>query len=287
MTDSPSSDELRRSISGDLVRKVTKYSPSARLEVFSRHEHGNKTMWEFKQPALALFWFSSGFKHARLLIDRNDVDVPISPLSNLGLVAAHSSIEGELETDEYFGYSVVFLDVARLSISRLKLKNSIMTFGNDKLQASFADLSQGASRDDPFFDLMLEGWALQALARVGGFREPSVTGSRGLPRSANRLVTAYIEENFDRRVSVSELAAVAGYSERHFSRAFRETHRITPMQYVNQYRIEMAKRMINAGRQSMTDVAFSCGFSQVQHFSVMFRKATGMSPTAYSRELVD
>lgn len=64
-----------------------------------------------------------------------------------------------------------------------------------------------------------------------------------------------------------------------FIRAFQQRCGISPHRYVLETRLEHARGLVLKGKGSMTDVAFSCGFASLSHFSGAFKKRWGASPT--------
>lgn len=273
-----------RNVGGQLVRQVVEDSSSARFEVLRRRTTGTLD-WQFNQPTLALFWFNSGFKSARLTIDGDEVNATITPSKNLGIVAARATIEGEFQTDNYCDYAVAFLDVGSID-GNLHLDQSVMTFGSPYVTAGFAELCRMAGKRDMLSKLMLEGWSLQTVARLSIMAEFAGRDDRNighLPAASLRRVSEFVNEFHASAISVADMAEVAGYSPRHFARAFRKSTTRTPMQYVTQTRVETAKRLIVEGGRSMTVVAASCGFSHSQHFSVTFKRVTGVSPMEFAR----
>ena len=76
---------------------------------------------------------------------------------------------------------------------------------------------------------------------------------------------------------------MARFSRRHFTRAFKQSVGQTPLRYVHEMRINEAKRLLAAGKQSITLIAVDSGFSHVQHFSTAFRLATGATLSEYRR----
>lgn len=272
---------MRRTLSGELVSRIVEESPTARLEVVQRRSVGTVD-WAFCQPVLALFWFSHGVKRMRLSVDGRPIDATVTPSTDLGLVAAAASLEGEIETANQYRYAVAFIDDSRLALGGLR--QSLFAFGNPVVQSGFAELAGKAGRHDSTFELLLEGWSLQTLARLGNVQTGRTARSArasALPPSGLRRVSEFVHHHYASPLSVGDLAAVAGYSERHFARVFRDATGRTPMQFVTEVRIERAKEMLSGGRHPITDVALSCGFSQAQHFSVVFRRVTGLSPRQY------
>ena len=90
-------------------------------------------------------------------------------------------------------------------------------------------------------------------------------------------VTDHVMESLDRRLSIEELAAVAGMSRSQFSKCFRETAGQPPHQWVMEARIQHAQRLLCDGVY-LSQVAHDTGFADQAHFSRCFRRATGLPP---------
>jgi AraC-like DNA-binding protein len=86
------------------------------------------------------------------------------------------------------------------------------------------------------------------------------------------------------RVRVTELANLVGLSEFHFIRAFKQSVGHSPYQYVLSKRTSAAKEMLLNRDLSVADVALAVGFSDAPQLNRVFRKLTGVTPTAFRRE---
>ena len=53
--------------------------------------------------------------------------------------------------------------------------------------------------------------------------------------------------------------------------------------YINEYRIEQAKELLKHGDANVSDVAFAVGFDNFSYFSTLFKKVTGVSPSAWQK----
>ncbi|MEW6639525.1 MAG: AraC family transcriptional regulator [Pseudomonadota bacterium] len=95
-------------------------------------------------------------------------------------------------------------------------------------------------------------------------------------------VKAYIENNLARSdLDIEEIAQRMGCSRRYIFRAFQAAD-TTPSQYIWDLRLERTRERLTASsfrNGSISEVAFSCGFSSTAHFSRAFRKRYGMSPS--------
>ena len=108
----------------------------------------------------------------------------------------------------------------------------------------------------------------------------------GLASWQQRVVTTYIEEHLAEPISLATLAELAGLSAYHFCRAFKQSFGLPPHRYHTSRRIEHAKTLLARHALSVTDIGMSVGFAETSSFTAAFRKATGVTPSAYHRGLV-
>jgi AraC-like DNA-binding protein len=97
---------------------------------------------------------------------------------------------------------------------------------------------------------------------------------------------SYVIENFNKRLTIDELAHTAGLSRTSFIKRFRDTTGKSPKQFITHLRITAAKRLLSSDR-SISKIAEECGFYDAAHFIKTFTSATGMSPIAYKNANAD
>ena len=136
--------------------------------------------------------------------------------------------------------------------------------------------------DDASDPLYAESLCTAMVVRlIGG--APSLDDKRRTlaPRTAAR-VTEFIEAHLDRRLTLSELAALADLSVPHFKVLFRATLGVPVHQYVVQRRVERARALLLQGRLSASQVALEAGFAHQSHMAHWMGRLLGVTP----RELV-
>lgn len=99
---------------------------------------------------------------------------------------------------------------------------------------------------------------------------------------AFREVCAYVDDHLGSRLSLGDLAAVAGVSRFHFARQFRLRTGETPMGYVLRRRVERARQLLLERGCRVCDVAALLGFADQSHFTRTFKRFVGVSPSRYS-----
>ncbi len=97
----------------------------------------------------------------------------------------------------------------------------------------------------------------------------------------------YIIEHFSENCSLERIANEVNLSPNYLHTAFKEAFGETPYAYVTGKRIEKAKRLISAGRESMLTIALETGFCSQSHFNKVFKSHTGMTPKEYRNSIVD
>jgi AraC family transcriptional regulator len=92
---------------------------------------------------------------------------------------------------------------------------------------------------------------------------------------------AYIFENFSQNISLQRLAKHCLVSPFHFSRIFKAIMNISPHQYLTEMRLNHARVLLTTSEQSVTDIAFACGFNSVEHFATAYRYRYHTSPSKF------
>lgn len=92
---------------------------------------------------------------------------------------------------------------------------------------------------------------------------------------------AFIHNNYREPISRGLVAASVGLSERHLDRCFQQGLGISPMTYLNRYRVFQARNLLDRQDTGITAVAMEVGFSSSGYFARVFRNEMGISPRDY------
>src|SRR5437660_11868785 len=101
-----------------------------------------------------------------------------------------------------------------------------------------------------------------------------------LPVCRLRRVTQYIEDNPHRGLRLAELSAHVHMSPYHFARLFKRSTGTAPHRFVLRRRIDRATTLLTTGELSIAEVARLVGFQTTSHFTTVFRRITGITPSA-------
>lgn len=111
----------------------------------------------------------------------------------------------------------------------------------------------------------------------GNLPEGITTRDEGLHSLA--WVPSYLSLRLGERISVADMAEYAHLSVSRFSAVFRQQFGISPYQYLLRLRLLHARRLLRTNGLSLQQIAESCGFASVPHFSKAFKKAMGYAPS--------
>lgn len=91
----------------------------------------------------------------------------------------------------------------------------------------------------------------------------------------------FIREHLTEKMAMDTLSRKAYMSRNEFFKWFREQFGISPLEYINRERIKMAKQLLSEKRNSVSEIGYQCGFSDVNYFVRLFKKEEGITPGAY------
>jgi AraC family transcriptional regulator len=100
----------------------------------------------------------------------------------------------------------------------------------------------------------------------------------------NRMVD-YIEAHLADRITAADLASLLNVSAGKLFRAFKISVGVTPLRYVARRRIERACTLMRTTREPLSQLAVACGFCDQAHLYRLFRRETGMGPSAWRRTM--
>ena len=116
------------------------------------------------------------------------------------------------------------------------------------------------------------------------FREFGPDSSSGIYGELNKLapqIFSYIEANYNRKISLNELAAISFYSPAYFSSLFKECMGKTITEYISEVRIAAAVKLLKETDLSIADICIKVGYSDKKRFYSNFKTVMGTTPSAY------
>ena len=94
----------------------------------------------------------------------------------------------------------------------------------------------------------------------------------------------FMDENFNKDLSLERLASVASSSKYHFSRVFKERTGVTVSAYLSRVRIREAQRLLKFSPFSIKEICYGVGYNDLAHFERVFRKSEGCTPSKFRKK---
>lgn len=108
-------------------------------------------------------------------------------------------------------------------------------------------------------------------------KEKSISASQKIIDKANK----YIAENYNRDISLNELAEYVHLSPSYFCRLYKQVTKCNLVDFINSVRISHAKNLLVGSSHDIDYIAFAVGFNTHNYFTTVFRRFVGMTPSEY------
>mgnify|MGYP000108632097 CR=1 FL=1 len=99
------------------------------------------------------------------------------------------------------------------------------------------------------------------------------------------IVFNHVKSNFKEEITLDEIANLVSMTVPSFCRYFKKITNKTFIQFVNEYRLVHASKLLAEQSLSITEVCFECGFNNFSHFNKQFKAFTGQNPSEYRNQL--
>lgn len=214
------------------------------------------------------------------------------PAGSLSFIPADHSWSGWDEGDPTASY--LLLTVGKKSIedhfenapgTDLKRLTPTLGFEDPLIQYAARSIASEIGTRDPLSGMTVENHIrtiFVRLLRLSGQEQHYVKG--GLSSSVLKRLLDMIDARFNGSLSVAELAQEAGLSEHFLSKAFRQSTGLPPHAFIIRKRVERASDMLRHSKDSITEIAYACGFSSPSHLAAAFRRVTGTTPKQHRYE---
>lgn len=132
----------------------------------------------------------------------------------------------------------------------------------------------------PERDALIESYAYCIIKHI--MRHFLLPSNSGIKDDILELLQ-YINSNYSSDISPEQMACKLNISKSHLHKVFKDFVGITPLQYVQNVRIEQAKAILASSRYSIQEVSDLVGYHDTRYFSRIFKQLTGMSPRDWKK----
>ena len=176
-----------------------------------------------------------------------------------------------------------------VSINKLieKSKSGISFFG--KTRQDIGVQLESMEEKSPFGRLMCMMKVLQILSQSD---ECEVLNAQGMTliiqnQDDERINKVYnfVKENYEKEISLEQISQVAVMTVPAFCRYFKKSTKKTFTQFVNEFRVRQAIRLLSVGNNSLSEIAGEVGFNSFSHFTKQFKRVTSKTPSEYKKSI--
>ena len=153
-------------------------------------------------------------------------------------------------------------------------RNPILFLDHKKIAYEYiCKIEKEYSKRSPFYQEMICLLLNRCLAEID---------KTGISSTKDKLLEEtkhYIDEHFSHKIKIGELAPQFFYCPDYFSKIFKEKFGLTPKVYIQEKRLEYAKKLIMETELTLNQISELCGFSDYIQFSKFYKKKEGISPS--------
>lgn len=183
-------------------------------------------------------------------------------------------------------------DEEEARLGREAFAAAMMAVGRDAVaeslvRALLAAMAAREASDDDSLASIGSALVVRALALCRTRPESSAPERSRSPLPTWRLkrVVQHIDAHLQGRITLGEMAAVAGLTRMHFAAQFRRATGMSPHGYLLQRRVERAKALLGDTGRPLVDIALSVGFGTQPHFTTVFKRFAGQTPHRWRQSL--
>lgn len=158
---------------------------------------------------------------------------------------------------------------------------------SEKLRGWMEEANRAREAGDPGYELTIRACMTQIWLTFLKIMPPAVERIASADGERLMAMLNWIHANYDRKVSLDEIAAAAHISAKECERCFQRQIRTLPFDYLMDYRLEKARQFLEGDHLSVTEIAMRCGFGSTSYFGACFRRKYGMSPREYRQRIFD
>lgn len=140
------------------------------------------------------------------------------------------------------------------------------------------------------FDKMVEFLKILQLMSIS--EEFQILNAKGIAlvvpnQDTQRIDTIYkyVRKHFKETIALEDIASESNMTVPSFCRYFKKSTGKTFTEFVNEFRIVHACKLLSEEQFSITEICFECGFNNISHFNKLFKTKTGKNPNAYRKEI--
>lgn len=287
----------------NLVENQTSYAlKNAEMHVFETHKNAEQVLLRFDQPVLASMLVGKKVMHLRdkqsfdflpgesLILPAKElmcIDFPEAQLDNPTRCLAMAINEEKIKRVVQLMNETMPKD----SGNEWALMDYNFHFTNDKAVYGILNrLLYLFTENHPSKDFFVDNMLQELIVRIlQGSSKRNYMRNANVLASTHRLayIIDFIKNNLHEPISVKILSEKACMSESHFFKKFKDEIGQTPIEFINNLRIERAITLLQNPNKKIKEIFLECGFENRSYFNRLFKKIKKVSPSQYQSKFAE
>ncbi len=231
------------------------------------HEHGDNTQFFYHVDGPAIF------EYARQRVALSSGDIFVAP-------PQHSFTYSSRQEMKYHWVSVSGCWPAFMGQPEIKIFH---IGGDSDIEAMFVEIREVLILRKPGYPLQAIGVFYELMARIEEFANTTDAPESAYPEAVRNAII-YLRENYALPFDSAKTARAVGLSSSHLRALFEKWLGESPKRFHTRSRIQQAQRLLREQNLPVSEAAFHTGYSDVHHFSRVFKQITGLAPSQYAEQ---
>ena len=157
-------------------------------------------------------------------------------------------------------------------------------FFHEELSSCIDAIDDLCSKRPDYYELSVKGHLFHFFYLLFSSQGTPVTFNRDKSLDKVKQIVSYIESHYTEPITIQSTADYLGFSESHFMRYFKETMGTSFVDYLRDYRLTIASRLLTTSDSSILDIAAESGFENLSYFNRVFKQKYSMTPRQFRKE---
>lgn len=228
--------------------------------------------------------------NAILLIGSEKVSVKAGDVVMINPYEFHATVAADENSGKYhiimvpldFFFGIEELNLRKLFFSEKRMFRTLFS-GDGELYDIIVKIADESRKKEEFYELRIRIFLMELFSLL--LRR----GIADLPYSVDKKATislyelidpalSHIKTTYSEEITLDYLAKLCGVSKHYFCRAFKSITKKSPMEYLRDYRLQMANILLSDKENGISEISALCGFDDPNYFSRCYKKKYGNSP---------
>ena len=153
--------------------------------------------------------------------------------------------------------------------------------GYEEIRSCLDDCDKISAVSGEGYELLLKSSLFRIFHALYMISEKNTRHAQKTTHEGMKAVVKYVELHYMEKLTIDDMAHLAGFSSSHFMKYFKATMGQSFIDYLNDYRLMMASRLLLASTEPILMIAQEVGYDNISYFNRIFKRRFGVTPREY------